>query len=162
MKDGKDPARELLRHTVATLAYRAGKAIRGVPDGFGDFRTGEKTRTPREILAHLADLMEWAHSIARGEERWSDAAPFPWDQEVARFYEALARFDSHLASSEPLRASVEKLFQGPVADAFTHVRQISLLRRLAGGPVRGENYFKADIAAGRVGREQSAPRREFD
>jgi hypothetical protein len=37
-----------------------------------------------------------------------------------------------------------------------------MLRRLAGCPIKGENYFKADIAAGRVGPEQSAPRREFD
>jgi hypothetical protein len=37
-----------------------------------------------------------------------------------------------------------------------------MLRRLAGCPIRGENYFKAEIAAGRVGPDQSAPRREFD
>ena len=55
-----------------------------------------------------------------------------------------------------------KLFQGPVADALTHVGQIALLRRLAGGAVRGENYFKAEVAVGRVGAEQAAPRREFD
>lgn len=37
-----------------------------------------------------------------------------------------------------------------------------MLRRLAGAPVREENYFKADIAAGRVGREQGAARVELD
>jgi len=49
-----------------------------------------------------------------------------------------------------------------MADSLTHVGQISLLRRLAGAPVRGENYHKAEIVAGRVGLEQAAPRREFD
>ena len=54
------------------------------------------------------------------------------------------------------------MFQGPIADALTHIGQIGMMRRMAGAPVRGENYFKADIAAGRVGAEQSAPRFEFD
>ncbi len=161
MPSPSDPARELLRHTVAALAYRGGKALRDAPPGFGDFRTGETTRTPAQILAHLADLLEWALSMGRGEERWSNPKPGSWEYEAARFYEALARFDGYLSSSEPLKAPIEKLFQGPIADAFTHVGQISLLRRLAGAPVRGENYFRADIVTGRVGPEQSAPRREF-
>jgi hypothetical protein len=33
---------------------------------------------------------------------------------------------------------------------------------MAGAPVRGENYYKADIASGRVGAGQSPPRVEFD
>jgi hypothetical protein len=37
-----------------------------------------------------------------------------------------------------------------------------MLRRLADSPIRGENYAKADIAAGRCGPDQPAPRREFD
>ena len=37
-----------------------------------------------------------------------------------------------------------------------------MLRRLAGTPVRGENYYKAQIIAGRVGADQAAPVREFD
>jgi hypothetical protein len=49
-----------------------------------------------------------------------------------------------------------------VADALTHVGQIALLRRMAGAPVRGENYFRAEIVAGRIGTEQTPPRREFD
>ncbi len=37
-----------------------------------------------------------------------------------------------------------------------------MLRRLALCPIKGENYFKAEITAGRVGLEQAAPRREFE
>ena len=33
--------RAFLRHTVATLAYRGGKAIRDVPEGFGGFTSGD-------------------------------------------------------------------------------------------------------------------------
>jgi hypothetical protein len=155
-------ARAMLRHSVATLAYRAGKAVRDAPPGFAKFRGAEGTRAAGEILAHIGDLLDWALQLARGEHVWSEAPPGPWDQEVARLFAGLAAIDNHLASQAPLGASAETLFQGPVADALTHVGQLALLRRMAGAPVRGENYFKADIAAGRVGAQQAAPRKEFD
>ena len=157
-----DPARQLLRHTVATVAYRGGKALRGAPDRFATFHIGDKTRTPAQILAHMGDLFDWALSIAQGKQAWHDSAPLPWDAEVDRFFAAIQKFDVYLASSEPLHGSAEGLFQGPVADALNHVGQIAMLRRLAGSPILGENYFKADIVAGRVGPDQSVPRREFE
>ncbi len=157
-----DRSRQLLRHTVATLAYRGGKTVRGTPEGFADFRASEKTRTPGEILAHIGDLLDWALSIAKGEQTWRNSTPLAWDAEVQRFFAALEAFDGYLASGAALHVPAEKLFQGPIADALTHAGQIAMLRRIAGAPVRGENYFQADIAAGRVGAEQSAPRREFD
>ena len=157
-----DPARQLLRHTVATVAYRAGKAVRGAPAGFGDFRISEDARTSGQVLAHMGDLFDWALSTARGQQQWRNSTLLPWDQEVQRFFTALAAFDAYLGSDAPLHAPAEKLLQGPIADALTHVGQIATRRRLAGAPVRGENYFVADIVAGRVGLEQSAPRREFD
>ena len=158
----EEQRRALLRHTLATLAYRGGKAVRDTPAGFDAFRAAPTTRTPAEILAHIGDLMDWGLSVARGKQEWHNASPRPWDDEVARFFSAVQAFDDYLAGSEPLGDSPESLFQGPVADALTHVGQIALLRRLAGGPVRGENYHKADIAKGRVGPGQSPPRFEFD
>ncbi len=157
-----DPARQLLRHTLATAAYRGGKALRGAPERFSTFHIGDKTRTPAQILAHLGDLFDWALSIAQGKPAWRDSAPLPWSAEIQRFFAAIQKFDHYLASSELLHGSAEGLFQGPVADALNHIGQIAMLRRLAGSPILGENYFKADIAAGRVGSEQSAPRREFE
>ena len=157
-----DPKRNLLRHTLATLAYRAGKTLRGTPETLATFRAAEKTRTPAEILAHMGDLLDWALSLAKGKEKWCDSQPLPWPEEVARFFAALAALDVYLASSEPLCAPVEKLFQGPVADALTHTGQIAMLRRLAGAPVKGENYSRANITPGRVGPDQPAPVGEFD
>jgi hypothetical protein len=157
-----DPKRELLRHTVATLAYRGGKSVRGAPSTFADFRPGETSRTPGQILAHVGDLLDWALSMAEGKQRWQNSKPLPWEKEVERFFAALKAFDGFLASGAPLAVSPEKLFQGPIADALTHVGQLNLLRRLANAPVKGENYFMADIAAGRVGADQAAPAREFD
>ena len=152
---------QLLRHTVATVAYRGGKALRGAPESFANFEIGDKPRTPAQILAHLGDLFDWALSTARGEQSWRESKPKPWNEEVARFFAALKKFDDFLASEGELHVPAERLFQGPIADALTHVGQIAMMRRLAGCPIKGENYFKAEILAGRVGMEQAAPRREF-
>jgi hypothetical protein len=154
MDDGKIA---LLRHTVATLAYRGGKALRGVPPEFATYGT----RTPGQILAHLGDLFDWANGMADGKFGWRDSTPQTWDADVARFFAALTVFDQRLASGVPLAVEAEKLFQGPVADALTHVGQIAMLRRMAGCPMLGENYFAAEIVAGRVGADQAAPAKEF-
>ena len=156
-----DPKRELLRHTLATIAYRGGKAVRQAPEGFADFQAGEAVRTPGQILAHIGDLFDWALSIAMGQQKFHDSKPLPWEQEVERFFATLKRFDDFLASGEPLHALHEKLLQGPIADALTHVGQIGLLRRLARAPVKGESYYAAKIETGRVGADQAAPKREF-
>jgi hypothetical protein len=156
-----DPNRELFRHTLATLAYRAGKALQNAPADFAEFQAGHGVRTPGQILAHLGDLFDWALSIVEGKQAWHDSKPLPWDKEVERFFAALKSFDDFLGSNVPVEAPLEKLFQAPVADALTHVGQIAILRRIAGAPVKGENYYVAAIAAGRVGADQASPKSEF-
>ena len=153
--------REFLRHTLATLAYRAGKVLLDAPDDFGPSAVGGANRTPSHILAHMCDLFDWALSNARGAERWANTTPDSWAADTSRFFSALAEFDAYLASDAPVMCSIERLFQGPVADALTHVGQLAMLRRLAGCPIKGENYFRAEIVAGRVGPHQSKPGREF-
>ena len=162
MSTNTTSSRDMLRHAVATLAYRAGKALRNAPPDFATFTVAEGTRTPGQIVAHMCDLFDWANWLARGEHRWNDSTPTEWDADVARFFAALRQFDDYLASDSPLGRSPELLFQGPVADALTHTGQLTMLRRLAGSPVRGESYLRSDIVVGRVGPEQSAPRVEFD
>jgi len=157
-----DPAREMLRHTLATLAYRGAKAIREAPDGFGDFQASPTSRTPSQILSHICDLMDWALSQARGKQVWTDTTPGTWADDSERFFVALRLLDDYLASAEPLGFDPGHIFQGAVADALTHVGQINFLRRMFGNPVRGENYFRAEIVTGRVESDQAAPRREFD
>ncbi|HTW59581.1 MAG TPA: hypothetical protein VMD99_15750 [Terriglobales bacterium] len=156
-----DPKLELFRHTLATLAYRGGKAIRNAPAGFAAFSPGEGMRTPGQILAHIGDLFDWALSIVKGQQSWNDSTPLPWEQESERFFATLKKFDDFLASNAQLQSPLEKLFQGPVADALTHVGQIAMLRRMAAAPIKAENYHKADIAIGRVGADQIPPKREF-
>lgn len=152
----------MLRHTVATLAYRGAKVVRGANDSFASFKASEGTRTPAQILAHIGDLLDWALSIAKGAETWNNSEPLEWAKEIERFHTALQSFDDYLASDAELAATCERLFQGPVADALTHVGQIAMLRRIAGEPMRGENYSRAKIEAGHVGADQEKPKREFD
>lgn len=155
---------ELLRHTVATLAYRAGKTMRGAPASFADFKPGPTTKTPVQIVAHMGDLFDWAHTMVKGEPKWNAATPQAWDEEVARFFAALKKFDDALASGQPIKMELTKIFQGPIADALTHTGQLAMLRRLAGCPMKGESYARAEIVIGRVGFDQTPanPKYEFD
>jgi hypothetical protein len=157
-----DAKTDLLRHTLATLAYRGGRAMLGAPANFAEFRAGGGTRSPGQILSHLGDLLEWSVSIADGKESWSGSEPLDWEKGTARFFASLEALDKRLASATPIACTPEALFQGPIADSFAHVGQIAMLRRLASNPMRSENYFIAEITPGRVGAEQAKPKFEFE
>lgn len=154
-------SRTLLRHTLATVAYRGAKAIRNAGPTFAEYGASETSRTPAKILAHIGDLMDWGLAMSEGRREWHDSTPLPWDKECERFFAAVKKFDDYLASDKPLQASAEKLFQGPIADALTHIGQLAMLRRMAGVAMKGENYFVAEITVGRVGADQTPPRKEF-
>lgn len=154
--------RAFLRHANATIAYRGAKAIRGAPPEFAHFKAGPTTRTPLEILAHIGDLLEVSAARLRGPAQWKEATPDTWENQVARFHRALAGIDAALASDAPIEVALDKWYQGPFADALTHVGQLAMLRRMAGAAIRGENYFRAHIEAGRIGTDQPRAVREFD
>ena len=115
-----------------------------------------------EIVAHMADLFDWACSYSQGKGVWAPVAPTTWEETAARYTEALQAFDAIVASGATLGASEERLLQGPIADALTHTGQLAMLRRGFGSPINGENYFAARIEAGVLGPSQAAPVREFD
>ena len=150
-----------IRHTLATIAYRTARAVANAPAAFAGFEAGPAPRTPVQILAHMGDLMDWALSLVEGNQKWHNSTPLPWDEEVARFFQALQALDQKVAVVDLSTETANRLFQGPIADALTHTGQLAMLRRLAGCPIRGENYFVADIAAGKVGIDQPAPRKTF-
>jgi hypothetical protein len=154
-----DEKRELLRHAVATVAYRAARALENAPDHFAGFDGAG--RLPVQILAHMGDLFDWALSAAVGQEKWHATQPRAWPQEQQRFFESLQTFDAFLATGGPLHAPVERLLQGPIADALTHVGQLAMLRRLSGSPTHGESFFDSEIKAGHVGADQPAAVRPF-
>src|SRR5262245_51146163 len=115
---------ELLRHSVAPLAYRAAKTMRCAPYSFADFKQGPTSNTPVKIVGHMGDLCDWGLTLLRGDWKWNTSTPLPWDQECARFFAALKRFDDALAS-EPIKMDITKVFQGPIADALTHTGQLA-------------------------------------
>jgi hypothetical protein len=150
-----------LRHTLAALAYRATRAVEDAPPDFAKFEIGPSPKTPVRILAHMGDLMDWALSLVEGKQKWRDSEPLPWADEEARFFSAVEALDLALATAELDAKTTSRLFQGPIADAIAHAGQVAMLRRMAGCPIRGENYFVAEIAVGRVGIDQAAARKPF-
>ena len=157
-----NPELRPLRQLTATVAYRAAKVLRDVPPSFATFTCGAATRQPVQVVAHMADLMDWGVTIAEDAIKWNPGGSDDWNREVARFFDGLAALDRALAANGPFQGSVDKLIQGPLADALTHVGQLALLRGMAGAPIKPESYARADIVVGRVGRDQSPPGREFE
>jgi len=154
--------RELLRHTLATLAYRAQKVLHDPPAGLAEQRASPASRTSLEILSHLGDLMEWGTRMALGDYKWAAEPSVDWAAACDRFFRGLAAFDAAVASASFEKFAPEVIFQGPIADALTHVGQLALLRGAAGAPIKPESYARAEIQIGRVGTDQSATRKEFD
>ncbi len=149
--------RDLLRHSLAVLAYRAAKPLRDAPPGFASYPTGAGAWTPLHLVTHLADLMAWACTAVRGKAKYEDSPPTTWEREIARFFGNLAELDAYVATDQALASGCEKLLAGPIADALTHVGQLAMLRRMAGAPIVAESYYRADIRAGAVGAIQPPP-----
>ena len=156
------PSDLCLRHTLATLAYRAEKALRDAPPGFADFCPSAHSRSALALVAHLGDLMEWGERMARGESRWQAVPQTSWAAATDRFFRGLAALDAALAEMPSQSLAHKLIFQGPVADALTHVGQLTMMRGMTGSPVRPESYARARISIGRVGRDQDSTRSEFD
>ena len=161
--DASDPSiRAFLRHALATLAYRAGKTVRGIPEEFGRFRATPQSTSVVEILAHMGDLMAWALSMVEGKPSFNQSTPLPWDEEIRRFFTSLGALDAYLASGAPIHYEPARLFQSALADALTHTGQLAMLRRLSGFKMKGESYNRADIRIGRVGLDQTPPDPKFE
>lgn len=144
-----DEKRELFRHLLATVAFRARVALADAPAEFAAFRFNAEIRTPAEILAHMGDLLEGTLFLLKGEMVYLNSAPLAWNAETERFFNAARALDAYLESAAPLAQPLEKIMQGPVADALTHIGQLVILRRASGSPIRPEPYFTAEIAAGK-------------
>src|SRR5215210_2993717 len=103
-----DSDRTFLRHAVATLAYRAAKVLRNAPR-FGDVRAAPSTRTASQLVAHMADLLEWATRAADGNVDWHTVPPGAWDVDVNRLFASLKALDDRLASDLPIGCEAARL-----------------------------------------------------
>ena len=140
----------ILRHLVATIAFRASRALRDTPEDFESVRLAEGGMTARELLLHLSNVMSFALATVSGTERIRHDA-VKWPQEVERFYSLLAQIDTRLAEGASVLAGMDlKLVQGPLADALTHVGQLHAMRRMTGSPVPPTNYIQVEVQAGRI------------
>jgi hypothetical protein len=152
-----DEKRIMLRHFLAALAYRTQKAVREAPDGFGDFRAGQRTRTPSDLVRHMTSVLGYARTYFVGGRYWPDPLP-TLEEEIERFHAMIVTLAAHLERGDPLVGiAPEQLLQGPFSDAMTHAGQLAMLRRLAGAPVQPENFIVADIRVDRLGAEQASP-----
>lgn len=152
--DGK---RQLLRHFLATLAYRTQKALRGAPEDFADYRVGSFSRTPHELLLHMTGVVGAAASLFDGGERWPNKLP-TFEEEIVRFHQTLERMGSQIDSQPfPPDVTPEQLLQGPLSDAMTHAGQLAFLRRMHGSPVPGEGFMSAAIDSRNLGPDQPDP-----
>lgn len=140
--------RELLRHLLATIAYRASQSLVEAPGSLAEARASNTHRTAIEIVGHMADVLAWALSNARGAEEWVTLEG-TWTEQVERFYCVLEELDAHL-KEKPVSCSPCRLIQGPLADTLTHVGQLASLRRSCGSPVPPQNYFLAEIRVGEI------------
>lgn len=155
-----DRDRELARHFLAAIAYRAQKALRDAPGGYPDFEAGHQARTPVQLLRHMTSLMGYVRTLFLGGSYPLAPEPLPtFGDEIARFHAMLGDVGDLLGSGAPLTITIKQLLQGPFADTMTHVGQLALLRRLADAPVAPENFVYADIQGARLGPEQPMPAR---
>ncbi|HET7379355.1 MAG TPA: hypothetical protein VFJ24_04865 [Gaiellales bacterium] len=149
--------RRLLRHFVATLAYRTQKALRHAPPEFASFRVAPGTRTPHEIVRHMNGVLNYALGLITTPRALLETLP-EFAEEIRRFHALLEALAARLVEDFEFSMELaERLLQGPLADAMTHAGQLTMLRRLAGSPVPPENFFLAAIDAENVGPEQSLP-----
>jgi len=152
-----DDKRAMLRHFLAALAYRTQKALRDAPVSFGTFEAGQQVRPPADLVRHMTSVLGYARThFVGGRYR---AEPLPdLSAEIARFHAMLEDLARHLEAGTELRGTTEeRLLQGPFVDAMTHAGQLAMLRRLAGSPVRPENFIEAAIDPSNLGPTQPEP-----
>lgn len=149
-------ADQVVRHALATLAYRANRVLEGAPAGFGDFDAGHGVMTPCKMLAHMSLILAYARAQLLGAEFQRPTEVDEWSMEVDRFFDTIGQLDRTIeAGIAADGATALRMFQGPILDAMTHVGQLSMLRRLAGSPTPRDHYIKATITIGRTGRDQA-------
>jgi hypothetical protein len=138
----------LMRHLVATIAYRASRAFRDAPAGFANVRLADDGWCAKEMVLHMANVLAFAYSTITQSDRVRHE-PKDWAGEVERFYAILGDIDAKLAAGASLEPGWDlKLVQGPFADTLTHVGQLLSMRRRCGSPIPAANYIKADIRTG--------------
>jgi len=151
----------MIRHLTATVAYRFAKQVKAAPTHFATFDAGNDVVSPVKIVNHITVVIRFAQQLI--DKTIKPTAPKTKNiSEAAEiFHNALQLLDEMLLERDIEEKVLCQIIQGPLADALTHIGQLSTLRRLSGAPVYSENYMLADIQSGRVGATQTISEHQF-
>ncbi len=155
-----DDSPHMVRHFLAALAYRFHKAVKDAPEGFAELDAGHGIRSPLAIVHHVNGVLGYARVVLEtGDlDHWHEVPRLGWREQLALVHQTLEAIDALLAADRRIDPDkLQRLLQGPLADAMTHVGQLAMLRRVAGSPIHAESFYKADIRAGQVGEAQPEP-----
>ncbi len=148
--------RHLLKHFLATLAYRTQKALQDAPEAFASFKLSPGVRTPKQLLNHMSEVLTFALGYAKPVTRpLAEVASLA--EEEQRFFATLEQLGLCLQHQDTFaETSAEQLLQGPFSDAMTHTGQLAMLRRLSGSAIAPENFYDAEISASNLSANQPA------
>jgi hypothetical protein len=138
----------ILRHLVATIAYRSSRSLRDAPADFESVCLPGESKSAAELLLHMTNVLSFALATVTHTDRVRHE-PLPWKAEIDRFYSLLGDLDTKLSEGVSLDSGMDlKLVQGPLSDVLTHIGQLHAMRRAAGSPIAAANYIKAEIHIG--------------
>ncbi|MFK7969251.1 MAG: hypothetical protein AB8F95_02740 [Bacteroidia bacterium] len=118
-------------------------------EDFGAFDLGKGSRNPIAIINHMYHVLHWARLFLE-EERGNIEQPevLSFEKEIERFTQEIIDIDKALDVNELSIQYSKKLLQGPFSDILTHIGQISMMQRLHGRPIDGEDFSAASIETG--------------
>jgi len=135
----------LLNHFLKALHYRFEKAIHNAAASYPNYEAGHGTRTPLELVGHMNGVLEFAIATLSKQSR-RNIPEQAWQEQTTLYYQKLNELNKLLQKNTFDIETLERILQGPLADAMTHIGQLAMIRRLAKSAIAGENYFAADMS----------------
>ncbi|WP_010182247.1 hypothetical protein [Aquimarina agarilytica] len=139
-----------LRHTLATILYRFKKSLSTTESNFGTFNVGSEARTPNTIINHMYEVLCYARTLIT-----TDQYDAPSIKSLTTITDKAELFNTELAKIDALLThktlsfdEAKPLIQGPFSDILTHIGQLSMMSRLHGNPISGEDFSTASIITG--------------
>ncbi len=134
-----------IQHFLKVLSYRFEKAIHNAAESYPKHASGHGIRTPLELLGHMNGVLEFAISSLKNQPR-RNIPEQSWQEQITLYYEKLKELNQLMQENSFDTDTLERILQGPLADAMTHIGQLAMMRRLANSAIAGENYFAADMS----------------
>ncbi len=122
------------------IVYRLDKSLHNADQEYFDYKLGNESRSPYEILSHLVDVSAYGLRIIDSSMAIDKTGDILED-----LHSNLKIMKSILSKEELADETSKRLINGPLSDILTHIGQLAFLRRLQGNPIEHENFSKADI-----------------